>query len=221
MNAASKVRGVSLMAVLFANLACGGMPGGYEVGDEPLSPDGRYALLYPRREEVGEKETPNLLVQLEPFRILDRISPGVPQGATMKVTTEWNGSGLVAVAQFRRWGLAGLWVYELDDGQVTRRHPVLEEARKIFHRDLQERLLKKFPDEAGTMIFVSDEGEENPVPEFAFRGRKLDLNLFADNKPNGAPGPHWTARLRAVWDCERGRFEQIRFLPGEIEIRDP
>jgi hypothetical protein len=205
----------------FAVASWGGLPAGYEVGEATRSPDGRYALLYPVRDAVEDRERPNLLVQLEPYKVLAEIVPGVPQGATMAVSSEWNGTAMVAISQVRRWGLAGLWIYELDGDKVARVHAVLEEARKIFRQDFQERLLKKFPDETETIIFVSGEGEETPVPEFAFRGRKLHLDLVADNKPNLAPGPHWTARLEAVWDLDRGRFEKTRLHRGKIEMREP
>lgn len=222
-----KISGLTLLAVLLTVFAAAyaGVPEGYEIGEETRSPDGRYALLYPDRGAVNAakdgEEPPNLLVQLAPFKILTEIRPGVPQGATMEVFAEWSGPSTVAIHQFRKWGLAGLWVYELDGDRVARVHSVLDETRKIFRKDIRERLLKKYPQEAETIIFVSDEGGENPAPDFAFRGRKLDLNLFADNKPNLAPGPHWTARLKATWDLDTGRFEKIDFRPGEIEVRNP
>lgn len=212
------IRLITLGLFLLAEAAFAKLPAGYEIGEDSRSPDGRYALLYPTS---PEGKAPNLLVQLNPFKTLAEIRPGAPQGATMDVIAEWSGNSTVAVYQFRQWGLVGLWVYDLEGDRVVKVHPVLDEARKIFRQDIRERLLKKYPKEAETIIFVSSEGEENPVPEFSFRGRKLVLNLFADNKPNMAAGPHWSATLKAVWNLDTGKFEKTRLIPGPVEVRDP
>ena len=45
------------------------------------------------------------------------------------------------------------------------------------------------------------------------------LNLNADNKPNLAGGPHWTAELHAVWNLDTGKFDKVDFKPGEISDR--
>lgn len=209
------ITGTALVILLAATTAWAGLPTGYEIGDETRSPDGRYALLYPTG--PADQFPPNLLVQLKPYKVLAEIRPGVPQGATMEVAAEWSGNSTVAIHQSRQWGLVGLWVYELEQDRVTRVHPVLDEARKIFRRDMRERLLKKYPRESETILFVS--GEDADSPDFAFRGRQLAVNLFADNKPNLAPGPHWTARLKAVWNLDSGKFEEIAFRPGKTEVR--
>ena len=231
-----------LSFLLAGSLWAADLPEGYELNEDTRSPDGRYGLLYP--DGPNDKELPNLLVQLKPYKVLAEIRPGVPQGATMEVSTTWSGNSTVAVHQFRQWGLTGLWVYELDGATVKRVHSVLDAVRKVFQKDFQERVLKKYPKETETIIFVSGEGEEhqrdsatdrgpdegvagrqpersgvNPVPEFAFKGRKLVLNLFADNKPNLAPGVHWYATLKGAWNLDTGKLEDVVLTPGEVEIR--
>jgi len=47
------------------------------------------------------------------------------------------------------------------------------------------------------------------------------LNIFAENKPNLAPGPVWSAELQAVWDLDKAKFDKVDFRPGEISIRKP
>jgi hypothetical protein len=49
----------------------------------------------------------------------------------------------------------------------------------------------------------------------------LLLNISAENKPNLAPGPVWSAQLHAIWDLDRGKFEKVDFEPGEIRVRKP
>jgi hypothetical protein len=209
----------ALLAIflLTGSLVAADLPVGYELHEDTRSPDGRYALLYP--DGSDGKERPNLLVQVKPYKVLAEIRPGVPRGATMDVFPTWHGNSTVAIHQFRQWGLAGLWVYELDGDTVKRVHPVLEEARKFFQKDFQNRVLKKYPKEPETIILVSGEGEEDPVPEFEFKGRKLVLHLFAANKPNLAPGVHWSATLKGAWDLDAGKLEKVRLTPGKVEVR--
>jgi hypothetical protein len=76
--------------------------------------------------------------------------------------------------------------------------------------------LKKYPKESDSYTFVSDAPD---VKNFEFKDRKLLLNIFADNKPNLAAGPHWTAELHAVWNLDTARFDKVDFQPGKIEVR--
>jgi hypothetical protein len=210
------MRALWTVFLLVGVLRASDFPEGYELNDDTRSPDGRYALLYP--DGPNEKERPNLLVQLNPFKVLAEIRPGVPLNATQSVSATWNGPSVAAIHQSRRWGLVGLWVYELDGDKVKRVHPVLEEVRKVFQKDFQERVHPKFPEEPETLIFVSDE-DDNSEADFVFKDRKLALNLCADNKPNLAPGVHWSAGLKADWNLDAGELENVRLTRGPVEWR--
>lgn len=201
------------------------IPKGYEIGEESASPDGQFAILYPVREEDGAEDyPPNLLVRLKPYAVLAKLGEeeGRPQGARGEPLAKWNGNSVVAIWLAAKWGSSDLWVYEIENDKVKRVHPIFQEARKQFDRDFHERFLKKFPKESGSFVFVSDENEARGVEEIEFKGRTLLLNLFADNKPNLAGGPHWTASLHAVWDLDQAKFVKVDFRPGKIKVRgDP
>jgi hypothetical protein len=56
--------------------------------------------------------------------------------------------------------------------------------------------LKKYPKDADDhYIFRSDDPD---LKNFEFKGDTLLLDIQAENKPNLAPGPIWSAKLRAV-----------------------
>lgn len=214
-----------LLAVLFTPLhAQEPIPKGYEIGEDSTSPDGRYALLFPVR---GEREVPgdapNLLVQLKPYKVLAKVcDPGLVQGATTDLLAEWADNSTVAIWQFRKWGITDLKVYEIKDGAVAGVQDIWPSVRKEFQKDFRERFLKAYPKEAETIIFVSDEGEENPKRDFRIKGREVLLDVFADNKPNMAGGPHWSAEMKATWNLETGKLENVKFKPGKISVRpDP
>ena len=63
--------------------------------------------------------------------------------------------------------------------------------------------------------------DEDRAKEIEFKDRKLILNIFAENKPNLAPGPVWSAELHAVWDLDNAKFDKVDFKPGEISVRKP
>ena len=50
-----------------------GVPKGYVVGTESVSPNGRFAILYPVRGDNNADLPPNLLVCLAPYAVLTRI----------------------------------------------------------------------------------------------------------------------------------------------------
>ena len=198
------------------------VPKEYEVGESTVSPDGRFAILYEVRDENSTVDPglPNLLVRLKPYAVLEEIETG--DGVTWKdgrgsADAKWNGNSTVAVWHRMKWGNQDLVVYQIENDKVKRVQKIWPEIVKIFDRDFKARFLKKYPNEGG-YTFVS---EEDRAKEIEFKNHKLILNVFAENKPNLAPGPVWSAELHGIWDLDKAKFEKIDFKPGEISIRKP
>jgi hypothetical protein len=201
--------------------------GATETEDETMiSPDGRFAVLCPVRDEVHDQEEnpvypPNLLVRLQPYAVLARVKkPGLPIGWRHDLRGEWSGNSVVAIWEYGKWGIVDLSVYEIENDKVKRVHPVFREARKYFDRHFRQRFLKKYPKEYDSFTFVSG-GETGQTPDFKFEGGRLVLDLSAENKPNLAPGPTWRADLHSIWNLDTGKFERVDFMPGEIKVRPP
>jgi hypothetical protein len=193
------------------------VPKEYEVGESTVSPDGRFAILYEVRDEDSNVDPglPNLLVRLKPYAVLKEIETG--SGVTWKdgrgaPDAKWNGNSTVAIWHAMKWGIEDLVVYEIENDEVKRVQTIWPEVVKYFDRDWQTRFLKKYPKE-GSYTFVSGRDD------IKFKGDKLLLNIFAENNPNLAPGPHWSAELRGIWNLKQAKFEKIDFRPGEISIR--
>lgn len=200
------------------------VPKGYEVGEQSLSPDGGFAILYPVRGDENSVVTlpPNVLVRLKPYTVLaqigDKEEGGRWRGARGEPVAKWNGNSIVAIWLARKWGIDELAIYEIENNKIKRVQPIWREVRKYFDRDLKERFLKKYPKESDYYTFVSEKIEDAGGREIEFKGRKLLLNLFADNKPNLAAGPRWTAELHGTWDIDNAKFEKVDFQPGKISI---
>jgi hypothetical protein len=195
------------------------IPKGYEVGERSVSPDGRFAILYPVRDEDNAAATleMNVLVRLKPYAALAEIGDEPRwQGMRGSPAAKWNGNSIVAIWAAQKWGIGDLAVYEIENDKIKRVEKAWPEVEKYFDRDFKERFLKKYPKESDSYTFVSDRGDEEVI---SFKGRKLVLNIFADNKPNLAAGPHWTATLKGTWDIDKAKFEKVDFQPGEITIR--
>jgi hypothetical protein len=194
------------------------VPKEYEVGEDTISPDGRFAILYEVRDENSNIDPglSNLLVRLKPYAELAEIENY--QGVTWKdgrgaPEAKWNAnSTFVAIWHAMKWGHEDLAVYEIENDKVKRVQKIWPEIVKYFARD-GERLLKKYPKEFDGYTFVSD----SRVKELEFKDHKLLLDIFAQDKPN-LPGPHWTAELRGVWNLDTGKFDKVDFRPGKLEV---
>src|SRR6266487_5846793 len=199
------------------------VPKEYEVGESTGSPDGRFAILYEVRDEDSNVDPglPNLLVRLKPYAVLKEIE--TDDGVTWKggrgaADARWNGNDWVAVWHHRKWGDEDLVVYQIANDKIKREEKIWPDVVKYFDRDWQSRYLKKYPMEKDSYTFRAD----NPhVVTFEFKYHKLLLNIFAENRPNLAPGPHWSAELHGIWDLDKAKFEKVDFKPGEISIRKP
>jgi hypothetical protein len=199
------------------------IPQGYQIGEKSLSPNGRFAILYPIRGEDDSAELlPNLLVCLKPYSVLTRIGTegGRWQGAQDQPLAKWNGNSIVAIWIAARWGMKDLAIYEIEADQIKRVQPVWRRVWLLFDEDFRKRFLSKYPDEKGSgVIFVSKGDGPDSKPEVEFKGHKMLLNLFADNKPNLSITPHWTASLHATWNLDTADLENVDFRPGPIEER--
>jgi hypothetical protein len=195
------------------------IPKGYEVGEQTISPDGRFALVYPMQDPdtLEVAQLPNLLVRLKPYKVLLQIHESVPLGRRGAPAAEWNGNEFVAIWRQMKWGNEDLVVYQIANDKIKREEKIWPEVVKYFDRDFKARFLKKYPDE-DSYTFVSDEDRGK---EIEFKDRKLILNIFAENKPNLAPGPVWSAELHAIWDLDKAKFDKADFTPGEISVRKP
>lgn len=194
------------------------VPKEYEVGEETISPDGRFALLYPAHDEEngGYSEMGNVLARLKPYKVLLEIEgDSSPLGRRGAPAATWGGNEWVAIWRAMKWGDADLVVYEIANDKIKRAEKIWPLVVKYFDRDFRERFQKKYPKESD-YTFVADSSK---AKSFEFKGRTLLLNIFADNKPNLAGGPHWTAELHAIWNLDTAKFEKVDFKPGKIEVR--
>jgi hypothetical protein len=197
------------------------IPKQYEVGEDTISPDGRFAILYPVRDEDSNEGPafPNVLARLKPYEVIKELDiDPVWKGMRGSPAAKWDGNRFVAIWREMKWGNEDLVVYELVNDKIKREEKVWPAIVKYFDRDFHQRFLKKYPKESDNYTFVADNSD---VKSFEFKDHKLLLNISAENKPNLAPGPVWSAELYGVWDLDNAKFDKVDFKPGEISVRKP
>jgi len=197
------------------------IPKEYEVGEDTVSPDGRFAILYEVRDQdsMDDPGLPNLLVRLKPYAVLKEIDND--RGVTWKggrgaADAKWNGNNWVAVWHRQKWGDEDLAVYEIANDKIKREEKIWPQVVEYFDHDWKARFLKKYPEASDGYVFRADYPDRVTLE---FKGQKLLLNIFAENRLNLAPGPHWSAELHATWDLDKAKFEKAHFEPGEISVR--
>lgn len=197
------------------------VPKQYEVGEDTISPDRRFGILYPVRDENSNERPafPNVLVRLKPYEVIKEldIDPAW-KGMRGSPAAKWDGNQFVAIWREMKWGNEDLVVYELANDRIKREEKIWPEVVKYFDRDFHQRFLKKYPKESNSYTFVADNSD---LKSFEFEDHKLLLNISAENKPNLAPGPVWSAELHGIWDVDKAKFDKVDFRPGEISVRKP
>ncbi len=119
------------------------VPKEYEVGEDTVSPGGRFAILYEVRDEDSNVDPglPNLLVRLKPYAALKEIEND--QGITWKggrgaPDAKWNGNSTVAIWHAMKWGNEDLVVYEIENDEVKRVQKVIR--RRVGRQQLHVRV---------------------------------------------------------------------------------
>ena len=83
------------------------VPKQYEVGEDTVSPDGRFAILYPARDENSNEGPafPNVLVRLKPYEVIKELDID-PAWKEMRGSpaAKWDGNQFVAIWREMKWG---------------------------------------------------------------------------------------------------------------------
>ena len=183
------------------------VPKQYEVGEDTISPDGRFAILYPVRDENSNEGPafPNVLVRLKPYKG-SRSSISIRRWKEMRGSpgAKWNGNQFVAIWRQMKWGNEDLVVNELANDKVKREEKIWPEIVEYFDRDFHQRFLKKYPKESDSYTFVADNSD---LKSFEFKDHKLLLNISAERKTRPCTRPG--VERRTAWDLG-SRQSQVR-----------
>jgi hypothetical protein len=188
--------------------------GKYLIASQTVSPDKKFALIYPKAGVCDEEQTKNAsknlckdyLVQLEPFRVITALDTKWPHFENKNhggMSATWSrDSSVVLVTLDSKWGPGDIFLYELHDGNLSRSTNLLVEIHRLLEPDFRAAKSQPFND---IVDFVFDtEG----VPLCHLEGKTgVQIHGTATTDPKQIPGEKaWDARVEAVWDIAQGKF---------------
>ena len=125
------------------------VPKQYEVGEETISPDGKFAILYPVRDEDSNEGPafPNVLVRLKPYEVIKELDVD-PAWKEMRGSpaAKWGGNQFVAIWRQMKWGNEDLVVYELRERQSQTRRKDLAGGRQVFRSRFSSTVSETIPE---------------------------------------------------------------------------
>jgi hypothetical protein len=180
----------------------------YLVARGTMSRDKKFAVIYPTLDFSESKDAKDLLVALEPFRVLEAL-PTTDLYFQNKshggLSAQWLEDDSVALIKFEsKWGPGDTFVIELADGKVTRTTNVIEKLTELLLPKFRSARPKKEPyNEYYAFIFEPGTDYE---PCTLGGNKTVDLDLWATNDPKLTSDRSWRMRVKATWDVAAAKF---------------
>jgi len=179
----------------------------YQILPGSISPDGKLALIYPRREVVFSLPEGGLyLVKLKPFQILKEIPEACSLAASAHGSYGVNwapDSATVIVLEERKWGVEGAYWVRIHGGEATEPFDLASEVRKELLPYYKESGAPSYND---SIDFVFDSGEFNTWSPRNDGRVTIDCVCASDPREHELDEGRWTMRFRGTWDMNSWRF---------------
>jgi hypothetical protein len=183
----------------------------YLVAKATMSPDEKFAVIYPTLEFSESNEAKNFLVALKPFKVLATLPTDELYFQNQShggVGAEWAGDGSSALITFDgKWGPRDVFLVELADDKVKRITNMLEKLRELVQPKFRAVKPKPEPyNDAYEFIFEEEEGGA-----CNFEGNGLvKVYTKVTNDPKGMSKRPWEVLVKADWDIAQAKFTSQR-----------
>lgn len=194
----------------------------YQILPGSMSPDQRYAFLYPKRSLLYTlPKCGPFVAALEPFTVLSGIPIGhsnLAANAHGYYAANWakNSSTVVFVAG-TKWGPEIVWLLSLREGKVAKRIDLTAAVRQQVLPDFKKSDAAPY-NESYDFIFDSQDGQTVIDGEtLAERGWDLDdrghvmIDCTCTTDPKELDPRGWTVRFKGTWDIATGQFVEKAF----------
>jgi len=186
----------------------------YLIAKATVSPNEKFAVIYPTLEFSESKEAKNFLVALKPFRVLATLPADelyFQDQSHGGVGADWSGDGSSALITFDgKWGPRDVFLVEFADDNVKRITNMLEKLRELLRPKF--RAAKPRPEaynDAYEFIFEEEEGGA-----CSFEGNRLvKVYTKVTNDPKGMSKRQWRVLVKADWDIAQAKFTSQRITP--------
>jgi hypothetical protein len=186
----------------------------YLVAASTISPDKKFALIYPtlEAEEAAEgakhpERIKDHIVALQPFTVLGELRTKYPYFQNQnhgRISAEWSDDSSVALVTLHgKWGPHDVFLLEFRDGKLARTTNVLAKAHDLLLPDYRKSKAEPYND---NFDFIFD-GEEGPVFKLDGANRVI-INGNTTTDPKGISKHRWSAQLKAVWNIAQAKFTE-------------
>jgi hypothetical protein len=184
----------------------------YLVARSTVSPDKKFAVIYPTLEAEEAAENANhpervkdYIVALQPFSVLGGLQTKYPYFQNQnhgRISAEWSDDSSVALVTLDgKWGPHDVFLLEFHDGKLARTTNILAKAHDLLLPDYRQSKAEPYND---NFDFIFDD-EEGPV--FKLDGTNhVEIDGDAVTDPKGISHRRWSAHLKAVWNIAEAKF---------------
>lgn len=179
----------------------------YLVSKSSMSPDEKFALIYPTLAFSESKEAKNFLVALKPFSVLAPLPTDEPYFDSKShgaMGADWSGDGTkVLITLDGKWGAWDVFLVELADDKVKRITNLLDKVRELLRPKFRAAKPKpKAYNDAYEFVFEEEEG--GPCQ---FQGDDhVRIYTTATNDPKGITKRPWRMLVDGEWDIAQAKF---------------
>ena len=182
----------------------------YLVASKTLSPDKKFAVIYPKTELCPEgfgDRCKDYLVALQPFQILTVLDTKYPEfehknRGGMSATWLKDGSAVLVTID-SRGGAGDTFLCEIRDGKLSRSTNLLKKVHDLLAPDFKKARVERYND---NFDFVFESEDDAPVCEFA-DSTHVRIRATATTEPKGIAGEKaWDGAVKATWDIPSAMF---------------
>ena len=177
----------------------------YLVAASTISPDKKFAVIYPTEDPEAVPHGANYLVSLQPFAVLGKLDTKWPYFKNEShggLGADWSGDSSVALVTLDgKWGPHDVFLLELRDGKLARTTNILAKAHDLLLPSYRKSKAEPYND---NFDFIFD-GEEGPVFKLDSTNR-IVIDGDAVTDPKGLSRRSWRAHLKAVWNIPEAKF---------------
>lgn len=180
----------------------------YLVARNTMSPDEKFAVIYPTLDFSESKDAKDFLVALDPFRVLGALPAEEPYFQNKShggISAQWSKENdVVLITLESKWGPGDVFVVELAGGKIKRTTNVLQKLTRLLLPKFRAAMPKKqaYND---NYQFIFEPGDDYEPCTLA-GNKTVQLNLSATNDPKSISDHPWRVEVKAEWDIAKAKF---------------
>jgi hypothetical protein len=191
----------------------------YLIAVSTISPDKKFAVIYPTLDFSESPEAKDYVVVLQPFGVLRALEtkwPYFQNESNGGISAEWSDDSSVALIMLDgKWGPHDIFLLEFRDGRLNRVTNILKKAHDLLLPDYRKAKPERY-NEYFDFIF---ESEDEPICKLDGT-KQVRIEGHATNDPKGLSRHKWSAQVKAVWDIAQAKFTEQKITRSTSKDRD-